>query len=118
MPIAWFAVALLLMLVGLLGAVLPLLPGLPLILAGVYLYALATGLAAGVGLGHLVIYTLIGGAASRCGRTLQQVCANTGRPRTLPELDRSTRRRGCGAETPVAPLAGAIRLAALGQLLK
>jgi hypothetical protein len=61
--LAWFAIALLLMLVGLAGAVLPLLPGLPLVLAGVYLYALATGLAAGVGLGHLVVYTLIGGAA-------------------------------------------------------
>lgn len=59
---AWFAVALLLMLVGLVGAVLPLLPGLPLVLAGVYLYALTTGLGAGVGLGHLVVYTLIGGA--------------------------------------------------------
>ena len=43
MAIGWFAVALLLMLVGLLGAVVPLLPGLPLVLAGVYLYALATG---------------------------------------------------------------------------
>ena len=61
--VAWFAVALLLMLVGLLGAVLPLLPGLPLILAGVYVYALATGLAAGIGLGHLLIYTLVGGTA-------------------------------------------------------
>jgi uncharacterized protein YqgC (DUF456 family) len=61
--IVWFAVALLLMLVGLLGGVLPLLPGLPLVLAGVYLYALTTGLAAGVGLGHLVVYTLVGGAA-------------------------------------------------------
>jgi uncharacterized protein len=61
--LAWFAIALLLMLVGLVGAVLPLLPGLPLVLAGVYLYALATGLAAGVGLGHLIAYTLIGGAA-------------------------------------------------------
>jgi uncharacterized protein len=61
--LVWFAIALLLMLVGLVGAVLPLLPGLPLVLAGVYLYALATGLAAGVGLGHLVAYTLIGAAA-------------------------------------------------------
>jgi uncharacterized protein YqgC (DUF456 family) len=59
--VAWFAVALLLMLAGLVGAVLPLLPGLPLVLAGVYLYALTTGLGAGVGLGHLVVYTLIGG---------------------------------------------------------
>jgi uncharacterized protein YqgC (DUF456 family) len=60
--LAWFAVALLLMLVGLVGAVVPLLPGLPLVLAGVYVYALTTGLGAGVGLGHLIIYTLIGGA--------------------------------------------------------
>jgi len=63
MAIGWFAVALLLMLVGLLGAALPLVPGLPLVLAGVYVYALATGLGAGIGLGHLVLYTLIGGAA-------------------------------------------------------
>ena len=60
--VAWFAVALLLMLVGLVGAVLPLVPGLPLVLAGVYLYALTTGLGAGIGLGHLVVFTLIGGA--------------------------------------------------------
>jgi len=63
MAIGWFAVAMLLMLVGLLGAVVPLLPGLPLVLAGVYVYALATGLGAGIGPGHLVLYTLIGGAA-------------------------------------------------------
>src|SRR2546425_336475 len=63
MAIGWFAVALLLMLVGLLGAVVPLLPGLPLVLAGVYLYALGTGLGGGIGPGHLVLYTLIGGAA-------------------------------------------------------
>jgi uncharacterized protein len=60
--VAWFAVALLLMLFGLVGAVLPLLPGLPLVLAGVYIYALTTGLGAGVGLAHLVAYTLIAGA--------------------------------------------------------
>ena len=59
MAVVWFAVALLLMLVGLLGAVVPLLPGLPFVLAGVYVYALATGLTAGIGLGHLVLYTLI-----------------------------------------------------------
>jgi uncharacterized protein YqgC (DUF456 family) len=59
MAVAWFALALLVMRVGLLGAVVPLLPGLPLVLAGAYLYALATGLGAGVGVGHLVLYTLI-----------------------------------------------------------
>src|SRR5919199_2061071 len=63
MVLAWFALALVVMLVGLLGAVLPLLPGLPLVLIGVYVYALATGLAAGVGLGHLILYTVIGGGA-------------------------------------------------------
>jgi uncharacterized protein len=63
MTLVWFAVALVLMVVGLLGAVLPLLPGLPLVLVGIYIYALATGLAAGIGLGHLVLYTLIGGGA-------------------------------------------------------
>src|ERR687886_469040 len=63
MVLAWFALALLVMLVGLLGAVLPLLPGLPLVLLGAYVYAIATGLGAGIGLGHLVLYTLIGGAA-------------------------------------------------------
>jgi uncharacterized protein YqgC (DUF456 family) len=59
MAVAWFALALLVMLVGLLGAVMPLLPGLPLVLAGAYLYALATGFGAGIGVGHLVLYTLI-----------------------------------------------------------
>jgi uncharacterized protein len=63
MAFGWFAIALLLMLVGLLGAVLPLLPGLPLVLVGVYVYALGTGLGAGIGAGHLVLYTLVGGAA-------------------------------------------------------
>ncbi len=47
MAVGWFAVAMLLMLVGLFGAVLPLLPGLPRVLVGVYVYALATGLGAG-----------------------------------------------------------------------
>ena len=61
--LAWFAIALLLMLAGLIGAVLPLLPGLPLVLVGVYVYALATGLAGGIGLGHLGGDPLIGGAA-------------------------------------------------------
>ena len=63
MPVGWFAAALLLMALGLLGAVVPFLPGLPLVLAGVYVYALGTGLNAGVGLGHLIVYTLVGGAA-------------------------------------------------------
>ncbi|MBV8719076.1 MAG: DUF456 domain-containing protein [Chloroflexi bacterium] len=63
MVIVWFVLAVLLMLSGLIGSLLPFVPGLPLILAGVYLYALATGLAAGVGLGQLVIYTLVGGVA-------------------------------------------------------
>ena len=63
MTLAWFVVALALMLVGLLGAVLPLLPGLPLVMAGIYVFALATGLAAGIGFGHLALYTLVGGGA-------------------------------------------------------
>jgi uncharacterized protein YqgC (DUF456 family) len=63
MAIAWFALAVLVMLVGVVGVVVPFLPGLPLVLAGVYLYALATGLGAGISLGHLVLYTLVGGAA-------------------------------------------------------
>jgi uncharacterized protein len=63
MPVGWFAAALLLMALGLLGAVVPFLPGLPLVLAGIYVYALGTGLSAGIGLGHLILYTLVGGAA-------------------------------------------------------
>jgi uncharacterized protein YqgC (DUF456 family) len=61
MELGWFAVALVLVGVGIVGSVMPLLPGLPLVLGGVYLYALGTGLHGGVGLGHLVVYTLIGG---------------------------------------------------------
>ena len=67
MAVAWFAVALLVMFVGSVGVVVPFLPGLPLVLAGVYLYALVTGLGAGIGLGHLVLYTLVGGAAVLLG---------------------------------------------------
>lgn len=61
MELGWFAVALVLVVIGIVGSVVPLLPGLPLVLGGVYLYALGTGLHGGVGLGHLVVYTLIGG---------------------------------------------------------
>jgi uncharacterized protein len=61
--VGWFAAALLLIILGIIGSVMPFLPGLPLVLAGVYLYALGTGLDAGIGLGHLIAYTLIGGAA-------------------------------------------------------
>jgi hypothetical protein len=63
MELGWFAAALLLVVLGIIGSVMPLLPGLPLVLAGVYLYAVGTGLSGGIGLGHLVVYTLIGGAA-------------------------------------------------------
>jgi hypothetical protein len=62
-PLGWFAVALLLMLAGLLGTVVPFLPGLPLVLAGVYVYAFGTSLNAGIGLGHVILYPLVGGAA-------------------------------------------------------
>jgi uncharacterized protein YqgC (DUF456 family) len=61
MDLGWFAVALVLVVIGIVGSVVPLLPGLPLVLGGVYLYALGTGLNGGIGLGHLVVYTLIGG---------------------------------------------------------
>ena len=40
----WFLVALSIMLVGLVGTVIPLLPGLPLVLGGIWVYAIATGL--------------------------------------------------------------------------
>jgi uncharacterized protein YqgC (DUF456 family) len=63
MAAAWFLLAVLVMLVGIVGVVVPFLPGLPLVLAGIYLYAVATGLGAGIGLGHVVLYTLVGGAA-------------------------------------------------------
>jgi uncharacterized protein YqgC (DUF456 family) len=62
-PLGWFAVALLLMLAGLVGTVVPFLPGLPLVLAGVYVYAFGTSLNAGIGLGHVILYPLVGGAA-------------------------------------------------------
>ena len=55
--------AILVMLTGVIGTLLPFVPGLPIVLAGVYLYALSTGLAAGIGLGHLVLYSFVGGAA-------------------------------------------------------
>jgi Protein of unknown function (DUF456) len=63
MIVVWFALAMLLMLAGVIGSLLPLVPGLALVLVGVYVYALGTGLAAGVGLEHLVLYTIVGGAA-------------------------------------------------------
>lgn len=63
MIVVWFALAMLLMLAGVIASLLPLVPGLALVLVGVYVYALETGLAAGVGLGHLVLYTIVGGAA-------------------------------------------------------
>jgi len=59
----WFAAALLLVVLGVIGSVLPLLPGLPLVLAGVWVYALGTGFSGGIGVGHVVVYTLIAGAA-------------------------------------------------------
>jgi uncharacterized protein len=59
----WLAAALLLLMLGIIGSVIPLLPGLPLVLAGVYLYALGTRLSGGIGLGHLVVYPLIAAAA-------------------------------------------------------
>ena len=44
-----------LMAVGLVGTVVPVLPGIPLVFAGVLVYAVATGFAV-VGVGHLVLY--------------------------------------------------------------
>jgi len=61
--LGWFAAALLLVVLGIVGSVVPLMPGLPLVLGGVYLYAFGTGLHGGIGPGHLVLYTLIGGGA-------------------------------------------------------
>jgi len=61
--IGWFAGAVLLMVIGIIGSIAPLLPGVPLVLAGVYVYALGTGLNAGIGAGHLVVFTLLAGAA-------------------------------------------------------
>jgi uncharacterized protein YqgC (DUF456 family) len=61
--IGWFAAAVLLMVIGVIGSVAPLIPGVPLVLAGVYVYALGTGLDAGIGPGHLVVFTLLAGAA-------------------------------------------------------
>ncbi len=61
--LGWLAAALVLVVLGIVGSVAPLLPGIPLVLAGVYVYALGTGLSGGIGVGHLVVYTLIGGAA-------------------------------------------------------
>jgi uncharacterized protein YqgC (DUF456 family) len=61
--VGWFAAAVVLMVGGIIGSVAPLLPGIPLVVAGVYVYALGTGLNGGIGLGHLVVFTLIAGAA-------------------------------------------------------
>ena len=44
-----FAAALLLVVLSIIGCVVPLLPGLPLVLAGVYAYVLGTGLSGGIG---------------------------------------------------------------------
>ena len=65
MVVVWFVLAMLLMVAGVIGSLLPLVPGLALVLVGVYVYALGTGLAAGVGLGHLVLYTIVGGGRHR-----------------------------------------------------
>src|SRR6478735_5252904 len=60
MELGWLAAALALILVGIVGCVLPVLPGLPLVLGGVFLYAFGTRLEGGVGVGHLVLIGLIG----------------------------------------------------------
>jgi uncharacterized protein len=75
MEFGWFAAAVVLMLLGILGAFVPFLPGVPLVLAGVYLYALGTGLSAGIGLGHLMLYTLVGGTAIALGMLANMVGA-------------------------------------------
>jgi uncharacterized protein len=63
MEVGWFAAAVVLMLVGIVGAVVPFLPGVPLVLVGVYVYALGTGMDAGIGPGHLAVFTLLVAAA-------------------------------------------------------
>jgi uncharacterized protein YqgC (DUF456 family) len=65
--LGWFSLAVVLLVLGIIGSVLPLLPGLPLVLAGVYVYALGTSLGGGIGMGHLIVYTLVGGAAIALG---------------------------------------------------
>lgn len=65
--LGWFVLAVVLLVLGIVGSVLPLLPGLPLVLAGVYVYALGTSLSGGIGVGHLVVYTIVGGAAIALG---------------------------------------------------
>ena len=59
----WFLLALAVMLLGVAGTFVPVLPGLPLVLGGIYLYAIATQLGGGLGAGHLVAFTLVGVAA-------------------------------------------------------
>jgi uncharacterized protein YqgC (DUF456 family) len=63
MEVGWFAAALGLILLGVIGCVLPVLPGLPLVLGGVFLYALGTRLEGGIGGIQLVVIGLVGGAA-------------------------------------------------------
>jgi uncharacterized protein YqgC (DUF456 family) len=60
MELLWFLLALGLMLVGLVGTLVPFMPGMVLVLAGVGLYAVATSFEGGVGLGLLGIYALAG----------------------------------------------------------
>jgi uncharacterized protein YqgC (DUF456 family) len=65
--LGWFVLAVVLLVLGIVGSVLPLLPGLPLVLAAVYVYALGTSLGGGIGMGHLIVYTVVGGAAIAVG---------------------------------------------------
>ena len=106
--LGWFAAALLLVVLGIVGSVVPLMPGLPLVLGGVYLYAFGTGLHGGIGPGHLVLYTLIGGGAIAlstlanmvgCARG-QRLAAGYARSDTRPggrAVPGRTRRTACGS---------------------
>ncbi len=58
----WLLLALALMAVGLVGTVLPALPGIALVLAGAVLYAVGTGFAV-VGLGHVLLFAALTGLA-------------------------------------------------------
>jgi uncharacterized protein YqgC (DUF456 family) len=56
----WFLLALGVMLLGVAGTFVPLVPGLPLVLGGIYVYAIATQLDGGLGAGHLAAFTVVG----------------------------------------------------------